>query len=280
MVRTSILVLAVGLFVPGMALGQSIAWQFRPETDKAWLYRVEHVTAVTEVIEGKKNVTRTRLNLVKRWKSHGAEKGKAGFKMELVLDSLRMETTKVNGETLLFDSANLEKSTPALKDQLGKLVGKTMAVLRVAGDGRVLEVIESKHGPASRFECELPFQLAVPGAIPKPGQSWRRPCKITLAPPHGTGEKYDAAQKFTCKEVAKGKALITVSTTIDKLPESTLDQIPLVQMQPDGEVVFDFQAGRMLVAKLRINKQLKNHQGAGSSYHFQSVYSEEYVEEK
>ena len=53
------------------------------------------------------------------------------------------------------------------------------------------------------------------------------------------------------------------------------DQEPLLQWQPEGEVVFDLQRGRLHSARLTINKELKNHQGEGSSYKFQSTYVEQ-----
>jgi hypothetical protein len=51
----------------------------------------------------------------------------------------------------------------------------------------------------------------------------------------------------------------------------------VLQLQPEGEVVFDLQAGRLQSARLRIDKELKGHQGEGSSYKFQSAYTEKYV---
>ena len=61
------------------------------------------------------------------------------------------------------------------------------------------------------------------------------------------------------------------------MPDSLLDRVPLLQMQPDGEVVFDTRDGRLRRACLRIEKELKGHQGEGSCYRFQSTYTEEYL---
>jgi hypothetical protein len=55
------------------------------------------------------------------------------------------------------------------------------------------------------------------------------------------------------------------------------DQTPLLQSQPEGEVVFDVQNGRVQSVNLRVDKELKNHQGEGSSYHVQSTYIEQYA---
>ena len=64
------------------------------------------------------------------------------------------------------------------------------------------------------------------------------------------------------------------------MPENALDRVPLLQLQPEGEVVFDIALGRLHSASLKIEKELKGHQGEGSSYKFQSSYTEKYVENK
>jgi hypothetical protein len=101
-----------------------------------------------------------------------------------------------------------------------------------------------------------------------------------LAPPQGTGEKFSATQKYTCKSVTADAATVNMTTSIKDLPEALLDQIPLMQLQPQGEIVFDLKKGLMRSARLAIEKELKGHQGEGSSYRFQSVYTEEYAGDK
>jgi hypothetical protein len=56
-----------------------------------------------------------------------------------------------------------------------------------------------------------------------------------------------------------------------------VEQIPLLQLQPEGEVVFDGKKGVLRNARMTIDKELKGHQGEGSSYRFQSVFTEELV---
>jgi hypothetical protein len=279
MVRAGLLTLAIGLLIPATAPAQAAAWQLRCPPGQSIRYRVEQVTSATEVIGGNQTATTTKLNLVKCWKNLGPEAGKAGNRLVLSLAALRIETTKADGRVLLFDSTDLEKSTPELRKELEKLIGQPLATLRLDGTGKVLEILESKFGPASRFESELPFTLQLPGGVGKLGQSWERAYQVTLAPPQGTGEKYDAVQKYECKAIRDGKATIGLTTIIKKMPESLLDQVPLLQSQPNGEVIFDIGAGRLHSARLKIDKELKNHHGEGSSYRFQSLYSEEYFPE-
>ena len=63
-------------------------------------------------------------------------------------------------------------------------------------------------------------------------------------------------------------------------PEASCSQMPLLQSMPEGTIVFDLQNGRLLTATLKSNRELKNHQGEGSSYRFVSSYTEQFVSEK
>src|SRR5258708_1675869 len=83
-------------------------------------------------------VRNTRLNLSKRRQGPAVD-AQGVATLQLALSSLMQEMTNAKGDTLLFDSANLDKSTPDLKDQMSRYVGKPLAVLRVDGYGRVVE---------------------------------------------------------------------------------------------------------------------------------------------
>lgn len=279
MIRTSFLVVVAGLMLAGTASAQTPAFRFRWQPGQVLSYRVEQTITAAETLSGAKSESKTKVNLLKRWQVQDVDAaGVATLHMSLA--ALRMETTTPGGDTLLFDSANPDKSSPQLKEQMARYVGQTLAILRMDGQGRVLAVTKSEFGPASRFEASLPFQLALPTTAPKAGEYWERSYKITVEPPQGTGEKYDAVQRYTCKTVAGGTATIALATTVKVTPENLLDRVPLLQDQPEGEVVFDLQAGLVRSARLQVNKELKNHQGEGSSYTFQSSYVEEYVGNK
>jgi hypothetical protein len=271
--------LGIALLISSPSPAQTGGWQFRWQPGQVLTYRVEHVTAASETTAGGTSETTTKLQLTKRWRV--LEVNGAGLAtLELALDALRLETAIPNRDALLFDSSNPAGSDPHLREQLTRFVGQPLAVLRVDQQGKVVQVKESKHGPASRFESELPFVIVLPSDGPKPGQTWERTYRITLEPPQGTGEKYDAVQQYTCKAITGDTASIAVTTSLKTMTESLLDRVPLLQMQPEGEVVFDTKEGRFLRASLHIAKELKGHQGEGSSYRFQSTYTEEYLGNK
>jgi hypothetical protein len=268
----------VGLVVAAAAPAQTAA-RFRWQPGQVLVYNVAQVTTASEVIQGNKSETSTKLNHSKRWEVLGVDDAGVAT-LQLSLTALRIETALPNGSVLLFDSAAPDKSNPDLREQLGRYVGQPLAVLRVDGLGKVLEVKESKHGPASRFESEPPFLFVLPEGGVKSGQNWERAYHVTLEPPHGTGEKYEAGQHYVCSGIAGAAVTVRLTTTMKKLPEALADQMPLLQVQPEGEVVFDTQAGRLQSARLAIDKELKGHQGEGSSYRFQSSYTEQYHGDK
>jgi hypothetical protein len=263
------------LFLPGLAPAQSARFLWQP--GQVLTYRVEHVSSVAEVVEGNKTESKTLMNLTKRWQVIEVDKDGLAT-VQLSLTAMRWETTTPSGGILLFDSADPAKSDEHLREELGRLVGQTLAVLRVDSQGKVIEVKETRHGPASRFDSELPFVIVLPDARPRPGQTWQRTYQITLDPPQGTGEKYDAMQSYVCKAADDATITVALATEIKSQPESVFDRIPLLQMQPEGEVLFDVRSGRLKSAHLRIDKELAGHQGEGSKYHFQSAYTEELVE--
>lgn len=266
----SLLLLAV---MPTLASAQT-PWQFRWTKGTKHDYKVQHVTQVAEVVEGKKVETGSRLDLVKRWTvTEVDDKGVATLELSLV--SMRNEQKRPGGDALLFDSENPAKSNPELKEAMSKFIGKTLAVLRVNPAG---QVIETKEGSAAKYEMEPPFTLVLPGVAPKAGQAWLREYNITLEPPLGTGEKIPASHRFDCVNVDGKLATLKLTTELKKMPEEARDQVPLFQKLAQGQIVFDTEAGRLHSARLVIDRMVENHEGAGSSYHFRSEYVEQVIE--
>jgi hypothetical protein len=267
---------ALGLIWVSGVGAQTANWQFRWQKGQVLTYKAEHKTNVEEVAEGSKIVSWSKLTVVKRWLVVDVD-DKGSATLHLSLAAMRNEQTRPNGEVLLFDSADPNKGTPELKEQMSKFIGQTLAVLRIDIQGRILEV---KQGSASRYEAEPPFVVVFPAVPAKEGLSWLRPFNVTLDPPYGTGEKFPAVQKYQCTKIAGGKAMLVVANQFKSMPESVKDHVPLIQKLTEGQVTFDLQAGRLLDAQLNIDRTLMNHQGAGSTYRFQSWFTEQLIDVK
>lgn len=276
MIRAGSLTLLVGwlLAVPAVAQNpQPVPLKFRWQAGQVLHYRVEQTTAETEVVGGVKVESAMKLNNVKRWQVLAVDAAGVAT-VQQSLAALRIERKTPTGATALYDSADLEKSDPEMAKQLAKYVGSPLAVLRIDSLGKVVEVKESKHAPASRYENELPFTVLLPADGIWAGRYWDRQYQLTLEPPFGTGEKYPAAQRYVVKDMNAAQVTMTLTTAVKAPPE---DQAAVVQFQPEGEIVFDVQQGRLHKVRTAISKELKNHQGEESSYRFQGSYVEEYV---
>ena len=275
MMRTGMAAVLAGLVLASGAWAQTPG-RWRWQAGQVLVYRVEQTSRAAEVVGDARVEVATRHTVTKRWQVLGVDAAGVAT-LQLSQTALAYEATRPDGEVLRFDSAQPDKSTPQIREQFSRYVGQPLAVLRVDRQGKVVEVKESKFGPASKFENEPPFLALLPDDGPRAGQAWQRAYQVTLDPPQGTGEKFAAVQHYTCKAVADNLATVALSTEVTALPPALADRVPLVQLQPEGEVVFDLQAGRLRSASLKIDKELKEHQGPGSSYRFQSTYTEQYV---
>jgi len=261
---------------PAAAQDIQYGWRFRWQPGQILYYRVDHHTNVSETVSGNKVETMSKLALIKRWEVTAVDpQGVATLKLSVT--AMRHEQSRPNGGTLLFDSAKLDKSTPELREQMSKFIGQTLAVLRVDSAGRVIAV---QQGSAAKYESEPPFALRLPGKAVTANQAWERTYEVTLEPPVGTGEKFAANQRYNLTKADDKLATIRLTTQLKNQPENVADRIPLLQNQPQGEIVFNIAAGRLESANLRIDQQLDGHQGEGSSYHFTSTYREVYVPAK
>jgi hypothetical protein len=272
MIRGGMATLAVMLVASFVQAGDDgpLHWK----TGQVLIYKVEHDIQLTESVGTEKSGSKSHVSVTKRWQV--ADVDTAGIAtLQLTLLRLRNEITRPDGEVLVFDSATPKTSDGS--DQFARYVGPVVAVLRVDSRGKVEQVKDSKFGPASRFESELPFVAVVPSTYLKQGASWERTYQITLEPPQGTGEKYAAVQHYRCTGVADNLVTVELKTELKSQPEAAGDRVPLAQSQPTGEVVFDLQAGRLHSATLKVDQEVKGHQGEGSSYRFQSAYTEQYI---
>jgi hypothetical protein len=198
----------------------------------------------------------------------------------MTLSSLRMEMKPPSGEVLLFDSAHPDKSHEQLREEMGKYIGPPLTVVRIDARGQIVEVKESKFGPESRLQSDLPFKLVLPAAPLAAGQAWDRAYTIKLEPPQGAGETYEASQGYACKAVAQGLATVHVTTTLKTAPDTAAEKLPLLPLLSEGDVYFDVTNGRLRAVRYQISQELAEHHGEGSKYQFKSVYNEDLVDVK
>ncbi len=250
--------------------------RLRWQAGQVLVYKIEHVTNIVDSTADTKTESKTRIVETKRWQVQEVDRaGTATLQQSLV--SLLMEYTRPDGQVLRYDSTAPDKSTPELQKELGRYLSGPLAVLRVDALGRVVEVKESRYGPASRYDVELPFAAVLPAEDLAAGAAWERAYNIVLEPPQGTGEKFAAVQRYTCKNLTGNAATVAFTTDLKAPPEVPADRVPLLDKLIEGEVVFDLATGRMHRAVLRVDREVKDYMGEGSVFRIQSSYVEQYV---
>jgi len=268
----NMLLFCCAIFTGTLISGQNLAFRF--QAGQAITYRIDQETTATDTMGDNSSSVKNRTQVLKRW--NVVEVSPTGIAtLEMRLLELVLETTRPNGEVLKFNSATPDGP---LKESLAPLVGPVVARMKVDSLGRVLEVIESKFGKASRYETEPPFVAILHGQGAVPEQTWQRTYQHTLEPPAGTGEKVDLIQKYITKAARDGIVSLELETTPAKPAATPADEAPLLQILPKGTVVINTKTGLLQSAVLTIDREVKNATGQGSTYRFQSSYKESLVE--
>jgi hypothetical protein len=281
MIRTLSLTILIGLLASSSARAEDAA-RFKFTKGEVLTYSIIQTTKAAEtIIDEKTNkpvdqVDSTKHTVIRRWKVADVD-AQGVATLEMTIASMRWERKLPTGETDIFDSAAPDDLN---KNEMAKVIGPVLAVIRVDRLGKVVEVKEGKFASPQRFAVDLPFKIVLPESGPKPGQMWDRAFSIKLDPPQGTGEKYDALQKFVVKAPVNGLTTIGTSTTIKEMPAQAADQIPLLPMMLEGDVYFHETSGRYYAARLKLKKELLNHAGEGTKYVFESSYQEDLKLEK
>lgn len=282
MVRRFLFTVALWMAFVGSISAEGNPPRFRFTRGDTLTYRVQQITSAIETTQNEKtkktetSKTLTRLTLEKTWTV--AESDAQGrTTLELRLTSMKLERELPNGETDVFDSAKGDDANAA---ELRKLIGPLLAVIRVDERGDVVEVKESKFGPASRYAADLPFKMVLPEKPTQQGDHWKRDYTIKLDPPAGTGESYTSSQSYTLKPPTNGFVVVGVETAVQDPPSQSSDVIPLLPFLTRGDVYFDSSTGRYYGARMKTERTLDGHLGEGSKYVYVSTYAEDLLPKK
>jgi hypothetical protein len=248
--------------------------RFKWQPNQTLTYKVAQSTTVQETTIDEKTdkpVTtevKTDLTLVRTWTVKAVDAGGVAT-LEMAITAMKNEIRQPGG-VVTRDSADPEHAK-----EMAEFLNRPIVTVRVDPQGRLVEVKDAKTGSAARLHAELPFRLTLPDAVPAPGQTWERPFAMTFDPPQGTGETHEFVQKYTCKDVKDGLAVVGVATALKAPPKTTGEQVPLVPMLWTGDVYFNVAAGRYHAARLTAKAELTNHLGDGTKFVYQSTYAED-----
>ena len=273
-----LLALAFALTFAGVAVAEDAPkLRFVWAKDAAATYQVLQTTTVHETVldeQTKKPLditTVTKLTIAKKWAVKSVDSDGTGT-LEMSTTALKQEITQTVGDAKpvvrLLDSANADD----LKAMT--FLNKPILTLKVDPLGKISDVKSDNPSADDRLQTDLPFKLHLPEAAPKPNDTWERPFELKLPPPLGTGEKYEAAQKYTFKGMNKDYAIVGVATAL-KAPLTDPAVMPAVlPMLWEGDVFFNAKTGGYHGAKLTIKKEVASHQGEGTKFRYTSEYTE------
>jgi hypothetical protein len=268
-------VASIGVVVAQPPASPPTPLRFKWQAGQTQSYKVTQQTVIQETTLDEKtekpvvSEARTNLALTRKWTVKEVDPmGVATLEMQIT--AVRNEFKKPDGTTDLRDSTNPEQAK-----EMAEYLNKPVVVVRVDGQGKLIEVKEAKSGSAARLHAELPFRLLLPDAGPAAGQAWERTFSYKLDPPAGAGETFEFLQKYTCKDVKDGLASIGVQTSLKMPPKTAGEQVPLVPMLWTGDVYFNALAGKYHAARLTAKAELTNHLGEGTKFVYQSTYNED-----
>ncbi|QJW95813.1 hypothetical protein [Frigoriglobus tundricola] len=278
--QLAVLAVAVALAssAPAQPPGGAPAPRFKWEAGKVLTYRVVQHTVVQETtLDDKTNmpvasaIKKDSIALVRKWTVKDVDKlGVATLEMSIA--EMKQECREGEQVVRALDSTKAEDA----KDLT--FLNKPIVTVRIDPQGKLVEMKDVAGKAAARLQAELPFRLVLPDTAPSAGKTWDRPFTVKLDPPHGTGESYDFTQKYTSKGEKDGLLTVRVETALKAPPKLVNEQVPLAPMLWTGDVYFNVAAGKYHAARLNAKAELANHQGEGTKFVYESVYSEDAIE--
>ena len=240
-------------------------------------YQVIQTTTVQETTldeQTKKPVdiaTVTKMTIGKKWLVKSVDTAGVAT-LELVTTALKQEVTQTAGEmkpvARVLDSAKPEDAKAMT------FLNKPIFTLKVDALGKISDVKSDNPAAADRLQADLPFKLHLPDAAPTAEKPWERAFELKLPPPLGTGEKFDAVQKYTFRGMNKDFAIIGITTALKTPTEDAALMPAIAPMLWEGDVFFNAKSGQYHGAKLSIKKEIANHQGEGTKFRYTSEYTE------
>jgi hypothetical protein len=273
-------ILALLLYTAAASADAPLRFQWKP--GQTLTYSVQQTTTVTETtIEDGTNrpitaATKTTLALTRRWEVKAVDAAGTAT-LEMTITAMRQEIARPgpldkDGKPTV-DRTVLDSATDEGRKQTAAFLNRPVLTAKVDARGQLIEA-RSASGSADRLQAELPFRLVLPEQPAAVGGAWDRAFTIKLDPPHGTGEKYDAAQTYALKGESQGHAVVGVATKLNAPPKDPAEMPGLLPLLWEGDVYFQKATGRYSGARLSVKKEVTNHQGEGTKFVYESQLTE------
>lgn len=262
------LVLAIGMstFGPTQAEGPA-RFQFR--RGQVLQYRVEQASTATDTLGDLRSTVSIRVEQIKQWQVLQVEPDGTAT-VQLSVPRLKVQHRLPNGEVWEYDSASPDAGAEALRERFHRFVNRPLATYWIDPWGRVVEVRNHTGLTTGATAAELPFTVCLAAQGVQKGQTWSRSYHHALTTPSGARAEVELEQQFQVRSIHNGQVVIAFTTQLRDQPRDLAARLPLLQVQPQGEAIFDLQLGLIVSARYVSAGVVEGHHGETSRYEFTS----------
>lgn len=266
--------------------GYLLRYQFNK--DEVLNYQVDHETTMTttrpELTEKVTNEVRTRKNhrVVSVDSSGNAW-------MELSIEEVKMSAQFGDGEPLCFDSRNPE-DCPKSYQHVRDIIGKPLAQVQISPRGELLStkplaaakvLDKTKSGKpdgALSDDAARNFLVEFPEERKRVGESWTNTFKVNVRVSQRLQQPVTMQRSYELVDVTDGLATIKLRTVLITPIRDGMILAQLIQMTPEGTIVFDIKNGRIVSRTLTIDKTEVGVIGGESAMHAKSKREERWID--
>jgi hypothetical protein len=272
------------------AQGKGYLLRYQFKKDEVLYYQVDHETTMTTT---RPELKETVTNDVRTRKSHRVvsvdSDGTAWI--ELAIEEARMSAQFGEGEPLCFDSQNPEECPKAYK-HVRDIIGKPLAQAHVSPRGELLSTKPllgaggsettkpAKADGSLSDEASRNFLVEFPEHPVKVGESWNNTYKVNVRVGQSLRQPVTLQRSYELVEVADDLATIKLRTALITPIRDGMVLAQLIQMTPEGTMVFDLKNGRMVSRTLTIDKTEVGVIGGSSAMHAKSKREERWIDPK
>lgn len=244
-----------------------LRYKFKPGETLRW--EVEHRAKVRSTVQDTTQTAETISTSIKIWKVDAVD-GDANAVITHSVERVDM-TQKFDGRQDIHYTSESDTPPPPGFEQVAKAVGKPLAKLTIDPRGTVVNREENYVQAAPQQEN---VTLPLPENAVTVGEEWTMPADIIVTLPDNTSKKIKARQLYRLEAVEGGVASLHLETQVLSPIHDPQIESQLVQSKASGTVHFDVAAGRVVSQQSDVDEHVHGFQGAGSSMHYITRFSE------
>lgn len=253
-------------------------------------YDVDHettmVTTRPELMEKVRNDVQTR----KTHRVVSVDSDGNGW-LELAVETARMSAQFGEAEPLSYDSQKPE-DCPQVYRHVRDIIGKPLAQVHVSPRGELLETKPLlgqnaldkaqalKADGTLADEASRNFLIEFPEQPIQVGESWENTFKVNVRVGQKLKQPVTMQRSYELVKVENDLATIKLRTVLITPIRDGMILAQLIQMTPEGTIVFDLKNGRMVSRTLTLDKTEVGVIGKNSSMHAKSKREERWIDPK